>query len=77
MLREDLGEAGGVIAMEDLSKSEPPAGTGEVLAERAARAFTETGSGAFFPGDDSRVGEAWTGYWACCTTVLMGDEMVL
>ena len=62
MFREDLGEAGGVIAMEDLSRSEPPAGTGDVLAERAARPFTEIGSGVLFPGDDKRVGEAWTGY---------------
>lgn len=77
MLRDDLGEAGGVMEMEDRSRTDPEDGTGEVLACRAARPFTDTGSGALFPGDDKRVGEDWTGYWACCTTVLMGEEMDL
>lgn len=80
MFREDLGEAGGVIAMDDLSRRElpPPAvATGEVLADKAASPFTDTWSGALFPGEARRVGVTWTGYWACCTTVFIGEEMVL
>lgn len=77
MFKEDLGEAGGVMAMEDLSRIDPLGGTGEVLACRAASPFTDTGSGTLFPGDDISVGEDWTGYWACCTTVFIGEEMVL
>lgn len=73
MLMEDLGDAGGVIAMEDLSRC----GTGDVRACRAARPFTDTGSGALFTGDDTSVGEDCTGYWACCTTVFIGEDMVL
>ncbi len=61
---EDLGEAGGVIAMEDLSSKVPPDSTGDVLAESPVRPLSETGSGALLPGEDRRVGEAWTGYWA-------------
>lgn len=63
MFSEDLGEAGGVIAIEDLS-SKVPDGTGDVLAESPVRPLIETGSGALLPGEDRRVGEAWTGYWA-------------
>lgn len=77
MLRGDLGEAGGVIAMEDLSRRDPVGGTGEVLACRAARPFTDTRSGGLFPGDDRSVGEDWTGYWTCCTTVFIGEEIAL
>lgn len=64
MFKEDLGEAGGVIAIEDLSSKVPPDGTGEVLVDRPTRPLTEMGSGKLFPGEDKRVGEAWTGYWA-------------
>lgn len=62
MFSEDLGEAGGVIEMEDLSSKVPPDGTGEVLAVSPVRPLSETGSGELFPGEDRRVGEAWTGY---------------
>lgn len=58
MFSEDLGEAGGVIAIEDLSSKVPTDGTGEVLADRLVRPLCETGSGALFPGEDKRVGEA-------------------
>lgn len=64
MFSEDLGEAGGVIAMEDLSSKFPPDSTGDVLAESPMRPLSETGSGELLPGEDRRVGEAWTGYWA-------------
>lgn len=57
MFREDLGEVGGVMAMDDLSSRvpPPPAVMGEVLADSDASPFTDTGSGALLPGEDKRV----------------------
>lgn len=56
MFSEDLGEAGGVMAIDDLSSRQPPPVVmGEVLADNAASPFTETGSGTLLPGDERRV----------------------
>lgn len=80
MFREDLGEVGGVIAMDDRSRRAlPPPGAviGEVLADNAASPFTEIESGTLFPGEARREGVTWDGYWACWTTVFIGEEMVL
>lgn len=79
MFREDLGDAGGVMEMDDLSiiLTPPPVVMGEVLADMAARPLTDTGSGTLLPGEYMTVELTGTGYWACWTTVLMGDEMVL
>ena len=78
MLQEDFGEPGGVIAKHDLSRGElpPPVVMGEVLADMAANPFTDTGSGALFPGEASRFEETGTWYWVCCTTVFIGEEIV-
>lgn len=78
IFREDLGEVGGVIAKDVLSRRVfPPPETvmGEVLADNAASPFIDNASGAHFPGD--AMGLTLTGYWACWTTVLIGEEMVL
>ena len=58
MFREDLGEAGGVMAMDDLSSraAPPPVVIGEVLADSAARPFTDMGSRALLPGEYRMVG---------------------
>lgn len=80
MLREDLGEVGGVMPMDVLSRRAlPPPETviGEVLADNAASPFIDIGSGALLPGEARGLGVTWTGYWACWTTVFIGEEMVL
>lgn len=78
ILREDLGEVGGVMPMDVLSRRAlPPAVIGEVLADNAASPFIDIGSGALLPGEARGLGVTWTGYWACWTTVFIGEEMVL
>lgn len=80
ILREDLGEVGGVMAIDVLSRRGlPPPGVviGEVLADNATSPFIDIESGALFPGEARGLGLTWTGYWACWTTVFIGEEMVL
>lgn len=80
ILREDLGEVGGVMLIDVLSRRGlPPPETviGEVLADNAASPFIDTGSGALLPGEARGLWLTWTGYWVCWTTVLIGEEMVL
>lgn len=80
ILREDLGEVGGVMPMDALSRRglpPPEAVIGEVLADNAPNPFIDKGSGALFPGEAKGLGVTWTGYWACWTTVFIGEEMVL
>lgn len=65
ILREDLGEVGGVMPMDDLSrKLLPPTVIGEVLADNAASPFIDILSGALFPGEDRGLGVTWFEYWA-------------
>lgn len=78
IVKEDLGEVGGVMPMDVLSRRAlPPPETviGEVLADIAASPFIDMGSGVLFTGEAK--GLAWTGYWACWTTVFIGEEIVL
>lgn len=80
ILREDLGEVGGVRPIDVLSRRAfppPEAVIGEVLADSAANPLTDKASGALLPGEARGLGVTWTGYWGCWTTVLMGEEMVL
>lgn len=78
IVKEDLGEVGGVKPIDVLSRRAlPPPETviGEVLADIAASPFIDMGSAALFPGEAN--GLTWTGYWACWTTVFIGEEIVL
>ena len=80
ILRDDLGEVGGVMPMDALSRRVlPPPETvrGEVLADNAASPFIDIGSGALFPGEARGLDKTWLGYWTCWTTVFIGEEMVL
>lgn len=77
ILREDLGEAGGVMPLSNRGLPPPEAVIGEVLADNAASPFIDTGSRAFFPGEARGLGVTWTGYWPCWTMVFIGDEIVL
>jgi len=80
ILREDLGEVGGVRHMDGLSRRvfpPPEEVMGEVLADNAANPFIDRGSGALLPGEARGLGVIWTGYWACWTTVFIGEEMLL
>lgn len=80
IFRDDLGEVGGVMPMDALSRRGlPPAETviGEVLADNAASPFIDIGSGALLPGEARGLGVTWTGYWDCWTTVFIGEDMVL
>ncbi len=80
ILREDLGEVGGVMPMDALSRRglpPPEAVIGEVRADNAASPFIDIESGALLPGEARGLGLTWTGFWACWTTVFMGEEMVL
>lgn len=72
----DLGEAGGVRPLSGRGLP-PPVVTGEDLADNAASPLVDTKSGTLLPGEARGLGAIWTGYWACWTTVLMGEEMVL
>lgn len=57
MFSEDLGEAGGLMAIDDLSSRHPtPVLMGEVLEDNAASPLMETGSGTLLTGDDRRLG---------------------
>lgn len=57
MFSEDLGEAGGVIVIDDLSsRHPPPVVIGEVLVDNAASPLMETWSGMLLTGDDWRLG---------------------
>lgn len=65
ILREDLGELGGVMPIDDLSRRVLPlSGTvkGEVLADNAANPFIDRGSGALLPGEERGLGLTWMGY---------------
>lgn len=77
MLREDLGEDGGVEPLSRSGFTPPGEGTGEVRADSAASPFIVIGSVQVLPGDARGLGVTWTGYWACWTTVFIGEEMVL
>lgn len=80
ILREDLGEVGGVMLFEVLSRSGlpgPETVIGEVLADNAASPFMDIVSGALLPGEARGLWLTCPGYWACWTTVFMGEEMVL
>lgn len=80
ILREDLGEDGGVMPMDARSRSVlPPPETviGEVLADNAARPFIDTESGTLLPGEARGLVVTCPGYCTCWTTVFIGEEMVL
>lgn len=77
MLREDLGEVGGVVPLSRRGLPPPEAVTGEVRADNAASPFIDMGSVEFLPGEARGLGVTWTGYGACWTTVFIGEEMVL
>lgn len=80
ILSEDLGEDGGVMPMDALSRSVlPPPETlmGEVLADNADRPFIDIGSGTLLHGEARGLGVTCPWYCACWTTVFMGEEMVL
>lgn len=80
IVREDLGEVGGVRPIDALSRRGlPPTEliTGEVRADNAANPFIDKGSGTLFPGEAKGLGVTWIGYWDCWTTVFIGEEMVL
>lgn len=80
IVKEDLGDVGGVMPMDVLSRRVfPPPETviGEVLADIAASPFIDTESEALFPGDAMGLVVTCTGYWDCWTTVFIGEEMVL
>lgn len=80
ILKEDLGDVGGVMPMDALSRRGlPPPETvfGEALADNAAKPFIVKGSVTLFPGEARGLCMAWPGYWACWTTVFIGEEMVL
>lgn len=80
IFREVLGEVGGVMPIDALSRRglpPPEAVIGEVLADNAASPFTDRGSGALLPGEARGLGVSWAGYWDCWTTVFIGEEMVL
>lgn len=80
IFREVLGEVGGVMPIDALSRRglpPPEAVIGEVLADNAASPFTDRGSGALLPGEARGLGLSWAGYWDCWTTVFIGEEMVL
>lgn len=78
ILMFDLGEAGGVIVIDDLSKRDPAVVTGEVREEN-----TELDASPF-KGEPSETGGAltrvpegtWLLYGDCDTTVFIGDESV-
>lgn len=77
ILREDLGEVGGVVTLSRRGLPPPETVIGEVLVDNATSPFIDTGSVAFLPGEARGLGVTWTGYWACWTTVFIGEDMVL
>lgn len=77
MLKEDLGEVGGVVPLSSRGLPPPETVKGEVLADIATSPFIDIGSVAFLPGEARGLGVTWTGYWACWTTVFIGEDMVL
>lgn len=81
MLMLDLGEAGGVIVMDDLSRRDPAAVvTGEARGENRgldARPFKGEASVTVAVGALTRMPEdTWTLYGDCDTTVFIGEDMV-
>ena len=62
ILKEDLGEVGGVVPLSIRGLPPPGAVIGEVLADNATSPFTDTESGAFLPGEARGLGGTWTGY---------------
>lgn len=80
IVKEDLGEVGGVMPIEVLSRRAlPPPETviGEVLADPVTSPLIDTESGTLFPGEAKGLGVTCTGYCTCWTTVLIGEEIVL
>lgn len=80
ILRDDLGEVGGVRPIDILSRRAlppPEVVVGLLLADIAGSPFIDKGSGVLFPGEARGLGVTWAGYWACWTTVFIGEEMVL
>lgn len=78
MLRLDLGEAGGVMVMDDLSKRDPPVVTGEVREEKVeVEASPFKGEASVTAGGLPRLPEeTWRLYGDCDTTVFIGEEIV-
>lgn len=74
----DLGEAGGVIVIDDLSKRDPAVVTGEVREENVELVASPfKGVASVFVGALTRVPEAaWILYGDCDTTVFIGEEIV-
>lgn len=78
ILMFDLGEAGGVIVIDDLSRRDPAVVTGEVREENV-----ELDASPFKGEDSGTVGaltrvpeETWILYGDCDTTVFIGEEIV-
>lgn len=74
----DLGEAGGVIVIDDLSKRDPAVVTGEVREENVELAASPfKGIASVTVGALTRVPEAtWILYGDCDTTVFIGEDIV-
>lgn len=80
ILRPAFGDVGGVIPIDDLSRSAlPPPETvrGELLADNDTSPFIDIESVELFAGEARGLGLTWLGYWTCCTTVFIGEEMDL
>lgn len=64
--------------MIDLSGTDPVLEAGVVLEENGVDSpLMKTGSAPGLEEEDTRLAETWTGYWACCITVLIGEAIVL
>ncbi|GCC35370.1 hypothetical protein chiPu_0013853 [Chiloscyllium punctatum] len=77
MLKAALGEAGGVMVMEDLSSSNPAVVAGDSREENneAAIPFPDGDSGTAdaFTGEEFKAEEDFMEYCVCVTTVLIGE----
>lgn len=78
ILMFDLGEAGGVMVMDDLSKRDPAVVTGDVREENVELdASPFKGEASVTVGALTRVPEeTWILYGDCDTTVFIGEEIV-
>lgn len=65
IVKEDLGEAGGLMPLSRRGLPPPDVVPGEVLADNGARPLVGNKSGTFLPGEPRGLGAIWTGYWAC------------
>lgn len=77
IVKDDLGEVGGVMPLSRRGLTPPEEVIGEVLGDNDTNPFVDTESGAFLPGEARGLVMTWTGYWVCWTTVFIGEEMVL